>query len=705
MIETIQLDIALEKVKKDPQYIDYFSKLVSQKLGKNKVETEKILNDALAYFEDKEPSEFYGEIVYLQEKNYLLHGEFDKSIELAKRAYLFFKSKEDRRGMIRSCNTLLVGYMKKGNFESALAYSLEGLERIQPEVDYVLHLMILLNTAELYIMIKEYVKARQILNDAMEMKAWFTDEHLVLIESALLEICLGENLLEEATLHGQRAYTIISKFTDDLEDIGSLCKILFLRAELNARRALHMQAEKDYKASLEIAEKNDLLEYRVKNLTAWGAYLCVKGQVKEAKVKVKKAIEVAERMGSSYLLAKAYEVLSEIYEADKQWEKAFKSIKKGKVYQEEIDNNKAYLCSQKLNHRDRSNEMAFYKSLYAQMQQVARIGTCFTANLEGDRIAEVIHQEVTKLLDVDLLGIAFYRGSELEYKVYDLQEAWLESSNDLMRYTSRLAEHCIEYQRDVIINDGNFEEYSLKSIINSQTGMKLQSAIVTVLKMENKVLGAMIIGSYKANAYSPNDLNSSQIIASYLAMTLYNMNLYQEVTYLSEHDALTGILSRKAVLKNGERLFKENHKKHKKTAIIMFDTDYFKKVNDKYGHHLGDKVLKTIANIMSASIRSTDFVGRYGGGEFIMILDDANSKNVAKVAERIKMQLENVIFETLKNKNIKVTLSGGIYICNEYTLNFEDAIRFADHALYRAKISGRNRILSYNFSGGKGMDS
>lgn len=702
MKETIQLDIELEKVKKDPQYIDYFSKLVSQKLGKNKVETEKLLNDALAYFKDKEQGDFYGELLCLQEKNYLLHGEFDKSIELAKKAYSFFKSKEDRQGIIRTCNELLIGYMKKGDFESAATYLVEGLELIQPEADQRYHLIILMNTAELYIMTKEYEGARQIFNEVMEMNDCLTDEHLISIESALLEICLRENKLEEAVLHCQQAYTIISKFEDDFEYIGDLCKLFYLRAELNVKRALHMQAEKDYKISLEIAEKNDLLEYIVKNLIEWGAYLCTKGDVKEAKAKVKKAVEIADQMHSSYLLARAYEVLSEIYEADKEWEKAFKTMKQGKIYGEEIFNHKTYLWLEKLNQRNMADEIATYKSLYTQMKQVAKIGTCFTANLEGNKIAEVIHKEVTKLLDVDVMGIAFYRDHILEYKVYDLQDTWLESSNDLTRYTLRLAEYCIEYQTDITINDGNFEEYSLKSIKNSQTDMKLQSAIVKVLKIENKVLGAMMIGSYKANAYSSNDLNASWIIASYLAMTLHNMDLYHEVAYLAEHDALTGLLSRRAVLKNGERLFKENHKKHKKTAVIMFDTDYFKKVNDKYGHQLGDKVLKTVAEIMKSSINSTDYVGRYGGEAFLMILEDADHKKVAKIAERIKMQLESTTFETKKDKNIKVTLSGGIYICNEYTLNFEDAIRFADHALYRAKISGRNRILSYNLSDVKG---
>ena len=701
-METIQLNVALEKVKNDPQYMDYFSKLVSQKLGKDKIGTEKLLNDALAYFQDTGYTNVYGELLFLQEKNYLYHGDFDKSIELGKEAYRFLKSTEDRQGIIRSCNALLISHMKKGRFGSAIAYSLEGLELINPEADHTLHLMILLNTAELYIMIKEYVSARKILNNILEMNAWLTDEHLIFIERALLEICLREDQMEEAGTHCQRAYAIVGKFENSLDYVGDLCEILFLRAELNAKRELHMQAEKDYKTALELAEKNELLEHKVKALIAFGEYLCIQNKVEDSKSKVDEAIKMAEKIDSSYLLARAYQILSHIYEVTKEWEKAFKSIKKVEEYNVELHSNKTHLGLDALNHRNMENEVASYKNLYAQMKQVAKIGACFTSNLQGDKIAEVIHQEVTKLLDIDIMGIAFYNNNELEYKVYDLQEEWLDSKNDLVRYTLRLAENCIEYQRDIIISDGNFEEYSLKNIKDSQTDMRLQSTIVTILKIENKVLGAMVLGSYKANAYSQNDLNSSKIIASYLAITLQNMNLYQEVSYLAEHDALTGLFSRRVVLKNGEKIFKKNHRNHKTTAVIMLDTDYFKKVNDKYGHQLGDKVLKTIGEILSQAVGSKDYVGRYGGEEFIIILDDVSHEEVGAIVERIKAQLNSTSFETKKDKNIKVTLSGGIYICNEYTLNLEDAIRFADHALYRAKILGRNRILSYSLSDVKG---
>lgn len=94
-------------------------------------------------------------------------------------------------------------------------------------------------------------------------------------------------------------------------------------------------------------------------------------------------------------------------------------------------------------------------------------------------------------------------------------------------------------------------------------------------------------------------------------------------------------------------------------------------------------------------VRKQDYVGRYGGEEFLVILDDLSEKEVVKVCQRIKKALSESCFETKKDTKIKVTISGGFYICNEYTLNFSDAIQFADHALYRAKLLGRNRMISY----------
>ena len=93
------------------------------------------------------------------------------------------------------------------------------------------------------------------------------------------------------------------------------------------------------------------------------------------------------------------------------------------------------------------------------------------------------------------------------------------------------------------------------------------------------------------------------------------------------------------------------------------------------------------------------YVGHYMGEEFLIIIGESSYKEAVNVAECIKKQLANECFKVDKldkEKDIQVTLSGGVYICDEYTLNFKDAIRFADHALYRARLLGKNRIISYS---------
>ena len=695
MKEQIQLEIEFEKIKKDPQYIDYFSKLVTQKWGNDQEETEKLLNHVLNHFKDQESSYAYAEFLYLQAKSHLFHGLLNKSIELAKEAYMLFKCREENHGIIKGAYLLLEASIKKGDLASAASYALEVLKHMTVESDHMLHLMSLLQVAELSIRINEYAKAKQICQEEMGMSVWLTDERLIFIESILLDIYLRENHLEEAMLHCQKACTLMSKFEENAEYAPIRCKILFLRAELNKKRNLKTQSEKDYKASMAIAKEHGLLEYQVMNNLEWSSQLSSQGKQEDAYSKIKEAIEGAHQMPSDYLLAKAYYKLSEINEADENWEQAFKNMKQGNLHTEKMFTPELQEAIEKLSQKNREDEMAAYRCLYTQMKQVAKIGMRFTAHLEENKIAQIMHKEMADLLDIDVMGIAFYKENELTYKLYDLQEEWLNKSNDLTRYTFRIVEHCMEYQKDIMITDGNFEEYSLKSIKNSQTGMKLQSVIVAVLKIDNKIIGAMMLGNYKASAYSPNDLNASQVIASYLAITLHNMSLYQRMAYMADHDALTGLLSRRVILNQGEKLFKETHKK---LAVLMFDTDYFKKVNDKYGHQLGDRVLEAMGKIMGDSIKENGYVGRYGGEEFLMILKETDHNKVVQVAESIRNQLEKTTFETKKEKNIKVTLSGGIYMCDEYTLNFEDAIHCADYALYRAKISGRNRVLSYHLS-------
>ena len=124
----------------------------------------------------------------------------------------------------------------------------------------------------------------------------------------------------------------------------------------------------------------------------------------------------------------------------------------------------------------------------------------------------------------------------------------------------------------------------------------------------------------------------------------------------------------------------------------MLDIDHFKNVNDMYGHLTGDAVLRTVATMIDKTMRNTEFCGRYGGEEFLIILTQTDIKGALIFAERVRANIENILFPDL-DPDFKVTVTIGL---SEYHIreDVEKIISRADEALYRAKKGGRNRIES-----------
>lgn len=158
-------------------------------------------------------------------------------------------------------------------------------------------------------------------------------------------------------------------------------------------------------------------------------------------------------------------------------------------------------------------------------------------------------------------------------------------------------------------------------------------------------------------------------------------------------DELTGLYNRRYI---NERLPVDiNYMKISKMplSIIMADIDFFKKVNDQYGHIIGDKILIDFSDLILKSVRGkSDWVGRFGGEEFIIILNYTEAKNAYKVAEKIRKVLENTSFN-YDGIEIKITASFGVYEASDEDVNIYDLLSKVDKNLYKAKASGRNRTI------------
>ncbi len=170
----------------------------------------------------------------------------------------------------------------------------------------------------------------------------------------------------------------------------------------------------------------------------------------------------------------------------------------------------------------------------------------------------------------------------------------------------------------------------------------------------------------------------------------------EEMERLALTDSLTGLYNRRAITETLRRDEDRMRRENRPIGIVLADVDQFKATNDRFGHQTGDRVLRTVADCMAASVRGGDYVGRWGGEEFLMVLPGADIIQAAEVAERCRALLEAQRIATVEGPVLKVTASFGV-VAGEGADRPDSMalVQHADKAMYWAKEAGRNRVKIY----------
>ncbi|MGM0656280.1 MAG: HDOD domain-containing protein [Thermodesulfobacteriota bacterium] len=210
--------------------------------------------------------------------------------------------------------------------------------------------------------------------------------------------------------------------------------------------------------------------------------------------------------------------------------------------------------------------------------------------------------------------------------------------------------------------------------------------VIGLLGMDHAISGKKI---------EPGLFSSIAIVANELGLALENASTYKKAKSASLHDGLTGLLNRMAVDKLLKKSFVKAVNKNIALSVAMIDVDHFKKFNDMFGHQEGDNVLRLIANTLKKISRPTDHVGRYGGEEFIVVLNDTVPAQAVIYAERIRKEVEH-LGHLLSDRfpGLGLTVSIGISCFEKGIKNHDTLVSKADKALYKAKDAGRNRVVS-----------
>ncbi len=193
----------------------------------------------------------------------------------------------------------------------------------------------------------------------------------------------------------------------------------------------------------------------------------------------------------------------------------------------------------------------------------------------------------------------------------------------------------------------------------------------------------------------------AKLLVPFVAVYLREAAPVLEAKRLMEHlresslrDAMTGLYNRRFLEEYVTTLVAASQRRGSPFSILMLDLDYFKQVNDTFGHEAGDKVLKTLAEILQKSVRSSDLVIRYGGEEFLIVLVDTEVEAALKVSEKIRAKVEETRV-SLPGTSLQKTISIGVAELPGDADTFWQVVKYADVALYQAKTRGRNQVVRF----------
>ncbi len=238
---------------------------------------------------------------------------------------------------------------------------------------------------------------------------------------------------------------------------------------------------------------------------------------------------------------------------------------------------------------------------------------------------------------------------------------------------------------------GELSEYHVEKRFRSQRGNMVYGILSASMVKDDQGKPMYAIGMIQ-------DITDRKLMEEMLARAkLEAEQARAQAEYMARTDFLTGLKNRRAFIeKLEEEMARTLRDKEKKTiGLILTDIDHFKKVNDTYGHDVGDEVLKVFAQCLEKNCRKYDFVGRHGGEEFIIALPETDLEAALSVAERARKTVEGTEIPAGEGKNLRITASFGVALFSPRDGDtIDSAIIRADHALYRAKTGGRNRVES-----------
>lgn len=341
-----------------------------------------------------------------------------------------------------------------------------------------------------------------------------------------------------------------------------------------------------------------------------------------------------------------------------------------------------------------SQQMRFESQEFAAFNNVS---SKLSGTLDLEEVLTLVVESSREIISSDLALLTLY---DQEGKTYSIKavkgegrEEWVGKSFTRESLIGR----AVEEHKRVMVFDGLREREKGFPIIGEDVRVQgMDSCLCAPFLAKGEVLGALALFSERRGFFSPYDAKIIGALANQASVSILNARMYRRMEEMATTDGLTGLINHRTFQELLGEEMKRVGRHPAPVSLLLSDIDFFKKINDRYGHPVGDMVLKRVAVILRKSIREIDGASRYGGEEFAVVLTHTDKKGALKMAERIRKAVGEESFTTAGGEDFTVTLSVGVASSPEDARGKQELIDKADAALYLAKRRGRNRVETYS---------
>jgi diguanylate cyclase (GGDEF)-like protein len=330
------------------------------------------------------------------------------------------------------------------------------------------------------------------------------------------------------------------------------------------------------------------------------------------------------------------------------------------------------------------------RNLYASTQRAAdlnllvEVANAVSSELDLQRVFAQIHGQVKRVIDAPLFFAALETTERDSVRLEYLVEGDRVFVPQLFSTSGTIVGMVFESGKGVLVQDAVERDKLTRQAIG-QGPATVQSVVAAPMAIGGRTIGVLSVQSYEKNAYTERHLKLLSAIAEQSAGAVQNARLYEQARELADHDPLTGLLHHRAIQERVAVELKRAQREETQLALIMLDVDNFKSFNDTYGHPVGDRVLRQVADSLRRVARESDTVGRYGGDEFCAILPGADREAASAFVHRLGQDIAREPFRLEGRRPVPIAVSSGFAIFPEDGDRREALLVAADDALYAGK--------------------